>query len=49
MANALTALNNKPSTIVFYSEIGISIRETKGKLRAGVKCGFGSRLRDRAA
>jgi hypothetical protein len=43
------AVNNKPSMIVVYSEIGISIHETKGKLRAAVKCGFGSRIRDRAA
>jgi hypothetical protein len=30
------AVNNKPSTIVFYSEMGVSIHETRGKLRAGV-------------
>jgi hypothetical protein len=30
------AVDNKPSTNVFYSEMGVSIRETKRKLRAGV-------------
>jgi hypothetical protein len=43
------AVNNKPSMMLFYSGIGISIHQAKGKLRAGAKCGFGSRLRDRAA
>jgi hypothetical protein len=49
MAYALTAVDNKPSTMLFYSGIGVSIHVTKGKLRAGMKCGFGSRAPDRAA
>jgi hypothetical protein len=44
------ALNNKPSMMLFYSGIGIfDPPNPRGKLRAGAKCGFGPRLRDRAA
>jgi hypothetical protein len=43
------AVTNKPSTGMFYSGIGISIHETREKLCAGAKGGFGSRVRDRAA
>jgi hypothetical protein len=43
------AVDNKPSASVFYSEMGVSIHETKGKLRGAVKCGFGSRVHDRTA
>src|SRR6201991_2129802 len=49
VAYALTAVDNEPSTRAFCFEMGVSIRETKEKLRTGIRCGFGSRVRDRAA
>jgi hypothetical protein len=43
------AVDNKPSASVFYSEIGISIHETKEKLRTGATPGFGSHVQHCAA
>jgi hypothetical protein len=43
------ALDNKPPTIVFYSGIGISIRETRAKLRMAMKWRFAERVRYHAA
>jgi hypothetical protein len=47
--SVLMAVNNEPSTMVFYSGNGISIHDTGEKLRAEAKRGFGSRFRHRAA